>query len=124
MDAYGSSREGLSAALRRGGDAVDTAVGSWEAIQQAKDRSYGIAIIDVDLPPAHGVAMNGWDLARIFRAFHPAAAIILVVAEWRSELASRAEALGRVRLVEKPVNPAELRVLVKALQSQSLSPSA
>ncbi len=88
VDAYGHSREGLSASLRVGGYSVETAAGSWEAIQKAKDGQFGLAIIDVDLPPAHGVVMSGWDLARIFRAFHPGAAIILVTAEWRPELNS------------------------------------
>lgn len=117
VDAYGHSREGLSASLRLGGYRVETAVGSWEAIQKAKDGHFGLAIIDVDLPPAHGVVMSGWDLARIFRAFHPGAAVILVTAEWRRELEVEAEC-HRARLVEKPINPGELRVLVRALESE------
>ena len=121
VDAYGHSREGLSASLRVGGYRVETAAGSWEAIQKAKDGHFGLAIIDVDLPPAHGVVMSGWDLARIFRAFHPGAAIILVTAEWRPELRAQAEGLHRARLVEKPIHPGELRALVKALQSEGVA---
>lgn len=121
VDAYGHSREGLSASLRVGGYSVETAAGSWEAIQKAKDGDFGLAIIDVDLPPAHGVAMSGWDLARIFRAFHPGAAIILVTAEWHPELRAQAEGLHRARLVEKPIHPGELRALVKALQSERVA---
>src|SRR5437867_9581547 len=119
VDAYGHSREGLSASLRVGGYRVETAAGSWGAIQKAKDGHCGVAIIDVDLPPAHGVVVSGWDLARIFRAFHPGAAIILVTAEWRPDLA-QAEGLHRARLVEKPIHPGELRALVKALQSEGV----
>jgi len=118
VDAYGHSREGLSASLRGGGYGVETAAGSWEAIQKAKEGHFGLAIIDVDLPPAHGVVMDGWDLARIFRAFHPGAALILVTAEWRPELRTQADGLHRARLVEKPIHPGELRALVKALQSE------
>src|SRR5437867_12708524 len=99
VDAYGHSREGLSASLRLGGYRVETAVGSWEAIQKAKDGHFGLAIIDVDLPPAHGVVMSGWDLARVFRACHPGAALILVMAEWRQELMAADEGLQRGRLV-------------------------
>src|SRR6266511_1723608 len=93
VDAYGHSREGLSASLRGGGYGVETAAGSWEAIQKAKEGHFGLAIIDVDLPPAHGVVMDGWDLARIFLAFHPGAALILVTAEWRPELRTQADGL-------------------------------
>jgi two-component system, OmpR family, response regulator len=118
VDAYGHSREGLSASLRVGGYHVETAAGSWEAIQKAKDGRFEVAIMDVDLPPAHGLVMNGWDLARIFRAFHPGAAIILITAEWRHELMAKAEDLGRARLVEKPIHPGQLRALVKTLQSE------
>ncbi len=121
VDAYGHSREGLSASLRVGGFRVEAAAGSWEAIQKAKDNHFGLAIIDLDLPPAHGVVMSGWDLARIFRAFHPGAALILVTAEWRPELRAQAEGLHRARLVEKPIHPGELRALVKALQSERVA---
>ena len=116
VDAYGHSREGLSASLRGGGWSVETAAGSWEAIQKAKGNRFGLAIIDLDLPPAQGVAVTGWDLARIFRTFHPAAAIILVTAEWQPELEVEAER-HRVAVVEKPINPVELRTLVRALES-------
>jgi DNA-binding response OmpR family regulator len=116
VDAYGHSREGLSASLRTAGWGVETASGSWEAVKKAKNGRFGLAIIEVDLPPAHGVAVSGWDLARIFRAFHPGAAIILVTTEWRPDLKAAAARLPRVRLVEKPINPAALRELVRALE--------
>ena len=118
VDAYGHSREGLSASLRGGGFVVETASGSWEAVKKVKEGRFGLAIIDLDLPPAHGVAVSGWDLARIFRAFHCDAAVILVTADWRPELKAEAERLPRLRLVEKPVSPAELRAMVKALEAE------
>src|SRR5262249_39695257 len=121
VDAYSHSREGLSDSLRASGYPVDAAAGSWEAIQKAKDGHVGLAIIDLDLPPAHGVVMSGWDLARIIRAFHPGAALILVTAEWQPQLRMRADALHRARLVEKPIRPGELRALVKALERETAS---
>jgi len=120
VDAYRHSREGLSASLRAGGYRVETAAESWEAIQKAKDGRFDLAIMEVDLPTAHGLAMNGWDLALIFRAFHPGAAIILITTESRPELRARAEDLGRARLVEKPIHPGQLRALVKTLQSEAV----
>jgi CheY-like chemotaxis protein len=118
VDAYGHSREGLSASLRGGGWTVETAAGSWEAIRKVKDGDFGLAIIDLDLPPAQGVLVSGWDLARIFRAFQPDASVILVTADSRSDLKAAAEQLERVRLVEKPLSPAALRALVRALESE------
>ena len=117
VDAYAHSREGLCASLRARGWSVESAGGSREAIEKAKGDGFGLAIIDLDLPPAHDVALSGWDLARIFRAFHPAAAVIFVTAEWRPELEAEAER-HRSRLVEKPINPSELRTLVRALESE------
>lgn len=117
VDAYGHSREGLSASLRSGGWNVETASGSWEAVKKAKEGRFGLAIIDLDLPPAHGVAVSGWDLARIFRAFHSDAAVILVTADARPELKTEAARFSRVRLVEKPINPVELRAMLKTLES-------
>jgi CheY-like chemotaxis protein len=118
VDAYGHSREGLSASLRAGGWMVETAAGSWEAIQKAKEGGFGLAIIDVDLPPAQGVSVSGWDVARIFRAFHPDAAVILVSEESRPEMTTGFPPLDRVRVVVKPVSPAALRTLLRALESE------
>jgi len=122
VDAYSHSREGLSASLRVGGHSVDTAAGIWEAVQKAKDGRFGLAIIDLDLPPAQGVVMSGLDLARIFRAFHPGSALILVTAEWRPELSLQVEALHRAHLMEKPIHPGQLRALAKALQAEEVAP--
>jgi CheY-like chemotaxis protein len=121
VDAYSHSREGLCDSLRAGGYSVEAAAGSWEAVQKAKDGHVGLAIIDLDLPPAHGVVVSGWDLARIIRAFHPDAAVILVTAEWRPEARAKTDALQRARLVEKPIRPGELRALVKALERERAS---
>ncbi len=118
VDAYGHSREGLSASLRVSGYRVESAAGSWEAIQKAKDGHFVLAVIDLDLPPAHGITMSGWDLARIVRAFHPGAALILLTTEWGPDLRSQADGLHRTRVMEKPIHPGELRALVKALQSE------
>jgi CheY-like chemotaxis protein len=115
VDAYSHSREGLRASLRGGGWSVETAATSWEAISKMKDGRFHVAVIDLELPPAHGVAMSGWDLARIFRALNPAVGLILVTAERSAEVKRQAERLGGSRLLEKPINPTELRVIVKAL---------
>jgi CheY-like chemotaxis protein len=69
-------REGLDGSLTGVGYMVDAPVDSWQAIQKVKESSYDLAVIDLDLPPVHGVAVTGWDLGRIFRAYHPAISIV------------------------------------------------
>src|SRR3989304_1024134 len=74
------SREGLRASLQGEGYRVETAADSWQAIKQIKECRFDVAILDLDLPPVHGVTVSGWDLARIFRAYHPAISIIVISA--------------------------------------------
>ena len=118
VDAYGHSREGLRASLLGGGCRVETASGSWEAIKKVKDGGFDVAVVDSHLPPAHGVTMTGWDLARILRALNPALAVVVVTAEAGPEIKAQAERLGVSRLLEKPINPRELRSLVQTLRSE------
>ncbi len=109
------SREGLGAALRAEGYRVETAADSWEAIKVIKDHPFDVAIVDLDLPPVHGVSVSGWDLARIFRAYHPAISIIVVSAQDRNTARGEAERLGVSEFLEKPINPTELKEIVRTL---------
>jgi DNA-binding response OmpR family regulator len=109
------SREGLKSSLQGEGYSVETAATSWEAIKTIKERPFDIAIVDLDLPPVHGITVSGWDLARIFRAYHPAISIIVVSSEdWNT---ARAEAgrLGVSEFLEKPINPTQLKRIVRSV---------
>jgi CheY-like chemotaxis protein len=119
VDPYGHSREGLGAALRGGGLTVETADGIAEAVRKMDDGEFDLAIIDLDLPPAHGVAENGWDLVRIVRAASPALPMILIAAECRPDTQAEAERHGAARLLEKPINPRELRTIVNGLRPET-----
>ncbi len=110
------SREGLRATLQGEGYRVETAADSWQAIKEIKERRFDIAIIDLDLPPVHGVTVSGWDLARIFRAYHPAISIIVVSAEERDAVRAEAEQLRVSEFLEKPINPAQLKMIVRTLE--------
>src|SRR4029434_8384639 len=57
---YGGSREGLGAALRGGSLIVETAEGIAEAVAKMQHGEFDVAVIDLDLPPAHGLAESGW----------------------------------------------------------------
>ena len=70
------SEDGLDESLVGEGYVVDTSSDSWQAIRKMKELHYDLAVIDLDLPPVHGVAVTGWDLGRIFRAYNPAVSIV------------------------------------------------
>jgi two-component system OmpR family response regulator/two-component system response regulator TctD len=121
VDPYGTSREGLGAALRAGGFAVEAVESSSEAIRSINVGGFDLAIIDLDLPPAHGVAEDGWDLVRILRATAPGLPMILIAAECHPDTHAEALRLGAARLLEKPINPRELRSIVRALRPEIAS---
>lgn len=109
------SREGLQASLLGAGYCVETAADSWQAIKKLKEGYFEVAIIDLDLPPVHGVAMSGWDLVRISRAFNPTMAIILVSADDGEEVKSQAEQLKVSEVLEKPITPTQVKAIVRTL---------
>jgi DNA-binding response OmpR family regulator len=112
------SREGLRDSLRAEGFKVEAAADSWEAILKMKQRCFDIAIIDIDLPPVHGVNLTGWDVARILRAFNSSISLIVVSAHAAD--IDRAEA-GQIRVaqfLEKPISPARLKSIVRTLDHQ------
>jgi DNA-binding response OmpR family regulator len=119
VDPYGTSREGLGAALRASGFVVEAAAGSSEAIRKVGHGEFDLAIIDLDLPPAHGIAEDGWDLVRILRAADPGLLMVLIAAECHPD--TRAEALryGAAHLLEKPISPRELRSIVRTLRPET-----
>ena len=119
VDPYGTSREGLGAALRGGGFAVDTAASSSEAIRKVDQGEFDLAIIDLDLPPVHGVAEDGWDLVRILRAADPGLLMVLIAAECHPDTRAEAQRYGAAHLLEKPISPRELRSIVRNLRPET-----
>jgi CheY-like chemotaxis protein len=119
VDPYGTSREGLGAALRGAGVSVQPAEGSSEAIRQIHGGGFDLAIIDLDLPPAHGIAEDGWELVSILRAVDPSLPLILIAAECRPDTQAEALRHGAAHLLEKPINPRELRRIVRGLRPET-----
>jgi DNA-binding response OmpR family regulator len=119
VDPYGTSREGLGAALRGGGFAVETAASSSEAIRKADQGEFDLAIIDLDLPPVHGIAEDGWDLVRILRAADPGLLMVLIAAECHPDTRVEAQRYGAAHLLEKPISPRELRSIVRNLRPET-----
>lgn len=113
------SREGLRDSLIGEGYWVETAEDSWQAIRKVKERLFDVAIIDLELPPVHGITVDGWDLARIFRAYHPGMSIIVLSAEEEGAARPQAERLRVSEFLEKPISPARLKAIVRTLEPSS-----
>ena len=99
------------------GYAVETAADGWQAIKTIRERSFEAAIVDLDLPPVHGVDVGGWDLVRIFRAYNPAIAIIVVSAVHDAALQLRAEQLRVAAFLEKPISLVEVAAILRRIAS-------
>jgi CheY-like chemotaxis protein len=97
---------------------VETAADGWQAIQKIRDRVFEAAVIDLDLPHVHGLAMDGWDLVRILRAYHPGIPIVVLTAETGPDVKLRAEDLRVSQLLEKPIRAAPLHALVATLEAE------
>ncbi|MBI3015956.1 MAG: response regulator [Candidatus Tectomicrobia bacterium] len=115
VDPYLHSLEGLRWSLAHGGWKVETATDGWQAIKKVKENQFEVAIIDLGLPPVHGLTMSGWDLVRIFRAFHPRISIIVVSADAGPEVKAQAELLKVSEFLEKPIDLAQLKAVVSRL---------
>jgi CheY-like chemotaxis protein len=111
------SREGLRDSLQTEGFRIETVGDAWEAIRKVKEKRFDIAIIDLDLPPVHGMTLNGWDLARIFRAYNPAISLIVVSAHDSDGVRAEAEQMRILQFLEKPISPSRLKTIVKTLNS-------
>ncbi len=116
MDDDLHSREGLRDTLLSEGYRVDSSADSWQAIRKIKECPFDIAIIDLDLPDVHGVAVTGWDLVRIFRAYHPAISLIVIGAEDGKAMRAQAEQLRISEFLVKPISPSQLKGIVRTLE--------
>ena len=109
-----NSREGLRGLLSVGGYRVDTAADGWEALERIKQETYELAIVDLDLPIVHGIAMDGWDVARIVRAFCPDVEIVVMSGRADDETREAARQMD-VAYLEKPLAVSDLRTAIAEL---------
>lgn len=109
------SREGILSALLATGLDVEAAADAWEALRKIKERRFDVAILDLNLPPVHGLEMTGWDLVRILRAYSPSVSIVLVSSDNSSAAQEEAGRLRVVELLEKPISLSHLRRIIHSL---------
>jgi len=119
LDPYSGSREGLRASLEAEGCRVEAAADAPHGVALMRAGGFDLAVIDLGLLPTWGIARSAWELARLFRVFNPSAPLVLLAAEMRRDLEAEAASVCPALVLEKPINPADLRAVVRRLRTES-----
>jgi len=119
LDPYAGSREGLRASLEAEGCLVEAAADAPHAVALMRAGGFDLAVIDLGLLPTRGIARSAWELARLFRVFNLSAPMVLLAAELGRDLEAEAACVRPALLLEKPINPAHLRAVVRKLRTES-----
>jgi CheY-like chemotaxis protein len=119
LDPYHGSREGIRASLEAEGCRVEAAGDALHGLALMRAGGFQLAVIDLGLPPARGIARNAWELARLFRAFNPDAPLVLLAAELRRDVETEAACACPALVLEKPIDPTRLRAVVRQLRTES-----
>jgi len=119
VDPYAGSREGLRASLEAEGCLVEAAADVPHGVALMRTGSFDLAVIDLGLLPARGIVRSAWELARLFRVFNASAPLVLLAAELRRDLEAEADCVCPALVLEKPINPARLRAVVRQLRTES-----
>jgi CheY-like chemotaxis protein len=116
IDPYAGSREGLRASLEAEGCQVVVAADANHAMTLVRTGGLDMGVIDLDLSPARGIVRTAWELAGLFRVLNPSAPLVLFVAELGRDVVTEAASLHAL-VLEKPINPARLRAVVRQLRT-------
>ena len=119
IDPYAGSREGLRASLEAEGCIVEATADAPRALALMRAGGFDFAVLDLGLSPARGIAQSAWDLARLFRVFNPSAPLVLLVAELGRDPDPEAACVCPALVLEKPINPAQLRAVVRQLRTET-----
>ena len=107
------SREGLRGWLVSQGYSVRTAFDCPEALRCIKARRFDMAIIDIHMPDTFQLGLDGWDVAKIFRAYYPSSAVIIVSAE--EVVPGKVDQIGVGGFLKKPIELVQLRSMLDKL---------
>jgi CheY-like chemotaxis protein len=94
---------------------VGTARDGWEALRAIKSHPWDLAIVDLDLPPVMDLALTGWDLVRILRAYDGRVAVLVVSAEEGPAVREKLVELRVNGFLGKPIRLGQLRVAIRSL---------
>ena len=119
LDPYAGSRDGLRASLEAEGCRVESAADAPHGVALIRAGGFDLAVIDLGLVPTPGIARSAWGLARLFRGFNPSAPLVLLAAEPRPDLEDEVGCVSPALVLEKPINPARLRAIVRQLRTES-----
>ena len=122
IDPYAGSREGLRASLEAEGCLVEAAADALHAMELVRAGGFDMGVMDLDLSPARGIVRSAWELARLFRVYNPSAPVVLFVAELGRDIEAEAAAMEPALVLEKPIDPARLRALVRQLRTEPAHP--
>jgi len=109
------SRNGLQASLVADRHGVEAVSDGWEAFRRIKEGAFDLAVVDLDLPPVHGVLVTGWDVVRILRAYCPNISIILTSAQGDDEVRRLAKRFKVSVFLVKPIDPNDVKLFIQGL---------
>jgi CheY-like chemotaxis protein len=110
------SRKGLQDSLLADGHGVEAVSDGWQAFRKIKEGFFDLAIVDLELPPVLGVAMTGWDLVRILRAYFPGIPIVMVGSQDDAVIRRLLDRFKVSAFLVKPIDPACIRAAARNLE--------
>lgn len=87
-----------------------------EAVQQAREKSPAVVLMDVRMP-----GMNGIETLRQLRELSYSGPVVLMTAYGESELVSQADLLGATCSIAKPFDVFEVRDVVRDLLPEAVA---
>jgi two-component system response regulator PilR (NtrC family) len=112
-------REYMEIVLSLEGYEIRTADSGATAIELARRDEFDLAITDLNMP-----GLSGIDTLAGLRRLHPDLAVIVISGAVTSQSARRCREEGAFRVITKPVEPDELRRIVKVALGEALAASA
>ena len=101
-------RESLTDMLRHEGYLVESAGSGNEALDQAKQRQYGAAILDIQLPD-----LNGLSVLKVLMELDASLPVIILTGNATSENTIGSLAKGAFAYLTKPYNAQELKAIIR-----------
>jgi CheY-like chemotaxis protein len=99
---------------------VEAVSDGWQAFRKIKEGVFDLAIVDLELPPVLGVAITGWDLVRILRAYFPGIPIVMLSSQEDATIRRLLDRFKVSTFLVKPIDPARIRATARSLEEDIL----